>query len=184
MAVVDRAILHNLANIENIILGMKQKDPKLYLAIHNLANVINTLIDYSVPDRNILPFIEQFYIPAPATGVIPIAYKFKMPLSAAWIFNSVTLLQVIAIVNANVSGSDIKVDCLVSQNQGTTAFKSILKSPVDIPVGLSTSKEVKFSIDTFSDGDLLEFDVTQIDSGATGIGLQLFVQGVYNVTAK
>jgi hypothetical protein len=184
MAVVDNTQLHNLANIESKILPLKPAQPSLYLALHNLANVINTLIDSCFPTAPAPLFMESFFIPVPTTGVVPIAFQFKMPLSSNWTFNNLTLNQINATLSAAPTGSDVKVDIKVSQNKGTTAFKTILKTPIDIPVGLTTVKMVKFSIDTFSDGDLLEFDVTQIDSSSTGIGLTLYLQGSYNITSQ
>jgi hypothetical protein len=184
MAVVDNTQLHNLANIEAKILPLKTSQPNLYLAVHNLANVVNTLIDASVPAAPAPILMESFFIPVPVTGVVPIAYQFKMPLSSNWTFDSVTVNQINATLTAAPTGSDVKIDIKVSQKNGTTAFKSILKTPIDIPVSLTTVKMVKFAIDTFSDGDLLEINVTQIDSSGTGIGLTIYFQGSYNITAQ
>lgn len=179
--------LVNLATPDQNIQDLQSSSPRLYQAIKNLGTSSQQLIASTFP-KNPQPLYRARIIipgtPAVATDILAHKYQVILPTdpSGYWTFNSITLTGCTITCKTTGSVNTTSIDILVNTNKDFTTFKSIFQTGFNpmLPVGVYTTHNVMFGINTLSQGNIGRVDVLTSDPDI--VGLELVLTGYYNLT--
>lgn len=166
---------------------IRSSNPQLYQAIKNIGDGSKQLINSIFPPPPIQNYKGRIIIPGTPlafTDILAHRYHVVLPIdpSGYWTYNSITLTNVYITAKTAPSTTTFSVDILVAKNKGLTAFQSIFKvgfNPM-LPVGVTTTHNVEFSINNLYQDDLGRVDILVTDVAVNDIELVLI--GNYNYT--
>jgi hypothetical protein len=180
---ISKAKLVNQIKPDSNISELQSTHPKLYRAIKNIGDASQSLINNVFPPTPVVPFEVRFLIegagnPAgPANDVLNFHYHVILPVDANkyWKYENINLTA--CYITAQVLGttSTYSVDIKVSQQKGTTSFKSLFKPGFNpmLPTGVISTHNVTFAIASLFQDDLLRLDVLATDPIMAGIEIVL-----------
>jgi hypothetical protein len=184
---ISKQRLVNLASPDINIAHLKTSSPKLYNAIKNLGDSSKQLINESFPPPPQTGYIERFRIlgtPASNQSNVSLSYNHViMPIDPTgyWTFTQINLIACYFTCTIVGTGSTTYFDIKVSQQKGTTAWKSLFKfgmSP-NLPIGVTSTHNVQFAIGQLFQDDLLRIDTLNVDG--TIADFELALVGYYGL---
>lgn len=177
---LNKQTLINQATPDSNISELQSKQPKVFQAIKNLGDVTKTIINTSVPGNPLISFRETFIIPgnpSVANDILSYRYHVILPFDSEgnWTYNSINLTSCFITAKVQGASSPLSIDIKVSQQKGTTAFKSLFKPTFNpkLPPSITFTSNVMFAIGTLFQDDLLRVDVLTTDASVSGISLDL-----------
>ena len=184
---LSKARLVNLSTPDINIATLQTTDPQLYRAIKNLGDANQQIINSVFPPPPLIYYKGQIIL----SGNTPISndilshrHHIVLPIDSTgyWAYNNINLLACYITAKVAPTTSQLSVDILVSQQKGTTAYKSLFQpgfNPI-LPVGVTTTHNIKFAINTLFQDDLGRVDILATDTTVSGIEIVLI--GNYSVT--
>lgn len=165
---------------------LKSSDQKLYQAIKNLGDSGQTLINSIFP-RNFTTFFRETLIinfnPIVGNDILGFWYHVILPIDPDnnWTFNNINLTNCYTTAQIQGASSTLSIDIKVSQ-RGTASFKSLFQPGFNptLPINTTSTHNVKFSINSLFQDDLLRVDILTTDIAVSGISLDLI--GNYVIT--
>lgn len=159
---------------------LQTTQPRLYRAIKNIGDANKNLINSIYPPLPIQSFRKTFYIegsPFVIDDILTYRYHVILPTDPAgnWNFKSINLISCVITTKIQGASDPLSIDIKVSQQKGTTAFKSLFQpgfNPILQP-GFTFANNVKFAINSLLQDDLLRVDVLSTDLSIAGISIDL-----------
>jgi hypothetical protein len=186
-SMVSKARLINLATPDTSISALQTTNPQLHQAIKNLGSASKQLINNSFPPPPSIVYRGQIIIPSTqniATDILAHRHHIVLPIDSSgyWTYNQINLLACYITAKTVAASSPLSVDILVSQQKGTTAYKSLFQPGFNptLPVGVVTTHNVQFAINTLFQDDLGRVDILACDS--TVADIELILIGNYSVS--
>jgi hypothetical protein len=184
---ISKARLVNLSTPDTNITGLQTTNPQLHQAIKNLGNANQQLINSVFPPPPSTSYKGRIILPGTQTvanDVLSHRYHVVLPIDSTgyWIYDNINITSCYITAKIAPSTSQLSVDIKVSQQKGTTAYKSLFKpgfNPI-LPIGAVTTNNVMFAINTLYQDDLGRIDILAADSTVSGI--ELVLVGNYSVT--
>jgi len=185
MLKLNTARLVSLATPDSNITHIQQSDPRLFNAIKNLSLATQQIINNNFPAAPIAVNEGSIIVPgiiAVASNVLSHNHTIVLPTDPTgnWVCSSITLVGVTSTLVVAPASASLIMDITVSQIHGTTPYKTIFQlggSPT-VPIGIFTTHNVMFAINTLYDGDVCQVPCRQADAVASG--LEMRVMGYYN----
>jgi len=184
---ISKPGLVNLSTPDTNISALQTSNPQLYQAIKNLGTANQQLINSTFPAPPSIIYKGQIIIPGNppvATDILSHRHHIVLPTDATgyWNYTQINLTSCYITAKVFPNSSSLSVDILVSQQKGTTAYKSLFKSSMNpiLPVGVITTHNVQFAINTLFQDDLGRVDILATDSVVSGI--EIILVGNYSVT--
>jgi hypothetical protein len=184
---ISKERLVNLSTPDTNISKLQTSDPQTYRAIRNLGDASKQLINSVFPPPPSIVYKGQIILPGiqiVETDVLSHAHHIVLPIDITnyWNYEQINLIATYITAKIAPSTVALSVDILVSQKKGTTAFKSLFKpgfNPI-LPIGVTTTHNVKFAIDTLFQDDLGRVDVLTTDAVVSNV--EIILIGNYSVT--
>lgn len=184
---ISKSRLINLSTPDNNIGALQSSNPTLYRAIKNLGSANQQLINSTFPPPPTIYYKGQIIIPGnPPTGTDILSHRHHvvLPLDSTgyWTYNQINLTDCYITAKVASSTTALSVDILVSQQKGTTAYKSLFQPGFNpmLPVGIITTHNVMFAINTLFQDDLGRVDILATDSDVSDI--EIVLVGNYSIT--
>ena len=184
---ISKERLVNLATPDSHIVELRTSNPKLHIAVKNQGEGIKHLINSVFPPPPIVHYRGRIVIPgvlSAADDILAHRHHVVMPQdpSGYWTYNWIQLRACYITAKVLASSSELSVDVLVSQDNGTTDFKSLFKPKMNptLPIGFQTAHNVDWAIDQLYQGDLGRVDILAADGSAADVEVLLI--GNYNYT--
>jgi len=183
---LSKGRLSNLASPDLHISALQSSDPSLYRAIKNLGDASKQIINSTFPPVPALSYRSRIIIPGTLTesnDILSHRYHVVLPIDQTgyWKYKWINLTD--CYITAKVLGtvSSTSIDIKISQQKGTTAYKSLFKPGMNpiIPSNVSSTHDVQFAINTLYQDDLGRVDVLATD--AVIAGLEIVLIGNYSV---
>lgn len=166
--------------------GLQASDPKLYNAIKNLGSGSQQLISQVFPQLPQPLYKGRIIIPgnpSVATDILSHRYHVVMPIDPSGYWNFLNVVLTSCYITAKTVGttSTLSVDILMSQQKGTTPYKSLFKPGLNpmLPKTVVTTHNVEFSISNLYQDDLGRVDILATDAAVADI--EIVLTGYYNL---
>jgi hypothetical protein len=188
---LSKGRLVNLATPDANIIKLKSTDPQLYNAMKNMGDAHKQVINAVFPPPPTPNYRGRIIIPGPfqtipKLDVLSHSYHVVLPTdpSGYWTFNAISITQCYVTIKVAPVSIPLSVDILMSQQKGTTPFKSLFQPGFNpqIPIGALTTHNVKFAISNLYQDDIGRVDVLTGDSTASNIEIVLI--GSYTMEEK
>jgi hypothetical protein len=184
---ISKTRLINLATPDTNISTLQTSNPQLHTAIKNLGNASKQLINNSFPPPPSILYRGQIILPGTqtvSTDILVHRHHIVLPIDVTsyWTYNQINLLGCYITAKTVPFFAPLSVDILISQQKGTTAYKSLFQpgfNPI-LPVGVVTTNNVKFAINTLFQDDLGRVDILSTDTVVADI--ELILVGNYSVS--
>jgi hypothetical protein len=184
---VSKARLANLATPDIYIASLRSSNPPLHQAITNLGTASQQLINNTFPSPPSVGYKGRIILPGTWTvssDVLSHRYHVALPVDPTgyWSFTQINLTNCYITAKILASTGPFSVDVLVSQQKGTTPFKSLFKpgfNPI-VPAGVTYTQNVMFAINNLFQDDLGRVDILASDGIAADIEVVLI--GNYSLT--
>lgn len=183
---ISKSRLINLATPDSNISKLQTSDPKTYRAIKNLADATKNLTNEIFPPPPSVNYKGLIVLPGSqivATDVLSHRHHIVLPtdITGYWTYNQINLTACYITAKTVASSLTLSIDILVSQQKGTSTYKSIFKSGFNpmLPTGVVTTNNVKFDINTLFQDDLMRVDILAADVSVANV--ELILIGNYSV---
>lgn len=186
-SMISKTRLVNLSTPDTNISALQTNQPQLYRAIKNLGDANKQLINSTFPAPPGIIYKGQIILPGlqtVGTDVLSHRHHIVLPTDPTgyWTYNQINLTACYITAKVVAASGPLSIDILVSQQKGTTAYKSLFKPGFNpmLPVGVVTTNNVMFAINTLFQDDLGRVDILAADS--TVADIEVILVGNYSVT--
>jgi hypothetical protein len=179
-AIISKSRLVNQSTPDTYIGTLQTSNPQLYRAIKNLGDASQQLINqtFPVPPQN--GYRGRIIIPGNptvASDILSHRYHVVLPTDPTgyWKYTQINLTGCYITCMTVGSSSSTSVDIKISQQKGTTAYKSLFKPGMNpiLPQGVVSTHNIEFAISTLYQDDLGRVDILSTDSAIMNIEMVL-----------
>jgi hypothetical protein len=183
---ISKSGLVNLATPDINITHLKSTDPKLYNAVKNLGSANASLINQTFPPQPQNGYRGRIIIPGNPTvanDILSHRYHVVLPTDPTgyWTYTQINLTAVYVTAMTVGTTSTLSLDVKISQQKGTTSYKSLFKPGMNpmLPVGVVSTHDVQFAINTLYQDDLGRVDILATDPAVSNI--EIVIVGNYSM---